>query len=243
MASKIEQNESDYTRLRGNEDDETDEVHMRTNFGVRVARNPTTSSFSKHNRASNLPLRVSSPLGAGVSTPTPSSPTAKDPSDAASKIPVHLNAIKNVLGKAELNPEALKPTNRSESAAPQQHSPSSGRWPTAASETSTSGVRADGAEVREDGVRSTESFDSAGPSTPSTHMTRPSDKRGRKHGVSLPPFPPTQSSTTRIIKFDSLSLAHTTSTRALARSAYPMPLSAPRAPRAPRAHTTTDRTP
>ncbi|KAJ7718550.1 hypothetical protein B0H16DRAFT_1475548 [Mycena metata] len=106
-----------------------------------VSRPPTTSSFSKHNRASNLPPRVSSPLGAGVSTPTPSSPTAKDPSNAASKIPVHaefhFNAIEDVLGKAELNPDALKipsetefeapaippPTNRSESAPPQQQTP------------------------------------------------------------------------------------------------------------------------
>ncbi|KAJ7730460.1 hypothetical protein B0H16DRAFT_1469628 [Mycena metata] len=30
--SKIDQNESDYTRLQGNEEDETDEVHMRTNY-------------------------------------------------------------------------------------------------------------------------------------------------------------------------------------------------------------------
>ncbi|KAJ7726383.1 hypothetical protein B0H16DRAFT_1332189 [Mycena metata] len=111
-----------------------------------VSRPPTASSFSKHSRASSvvdddLPPRVSSPLGAGGSTPTPSSPTAKDPSDAASKIPVHagfdFNAIKDVLGKAELNPDELKipsenqfeapaippPTNRSESAPPQQQTP------------------------------------------------------------------------------------------------------------------------
>lgn len=30
--SKIDQNESDYTRLRGTEEDETDEVHMRTKY-------------------------------------------------------------------------------------------------------------------------------------------------------------------------------------------------------------------
>ncbi|KAJ7718516.1 hypothetical protein B0H16DRAFT_1739986 [Mycena metata] len=36
--SKIDQNESDYTRLRGNEEDETDEVHMRTNLLTEAQR-------------------------------------------------------------------------------------------------------------------------------------------------------------------------------------------------------------
>ncbi|KAJ7157310.1 hypothetical protein C8R46DRAFT_1114091 [Mycena filopes] len=114
-----------------------------------VSRPPTASNLSKHSRASSvttavddeLPPRVSSPLGAGVATPTPSSPSAKGASDATSKIPVHagfdFNAIKDVLGKAELDPDELEmpaenqfpapaippPTNRSESAPPQQQTP------------------------------------------------------------------------------------------------------------------------
>ncbi|KAJ6479190.1 hypothetical protein C8R47DRAFT_609586 [Mycena vitilis] len=108
-----------------------------------VSRPPST--FSKHSRPSSAPLddelppRVGSPLGAGPSKP--SSPTAKDAPEGASKIPIHagfdFNAIKDVLGKAELNPEELKipetnhfeapvippPTNRSESAPPQQQTP------------------------------------------------------------------------------------------------------------------------
>ncbi|KAJ7508433.1 hypothetical protein B0H11DRAFT_27890 [Mycena galericulata] len=108
-----------------------------------VSRPPTTGTFSKHARPSSvvpedddLPPRVGTPVGAGASVPT--SP-AKD--DAGSKIPIHagfdFNAMKDVLGKAELNPEELKipednrfeapaippPTNRSESAPPQQQTP------------------------------------------------------------------------------------------------------------------------
>lgn len=110
-----------------------------------VSRPPTASTFSKHAGAStvsvddDLPPRVGTPLGASASTPSvPKSPT-KD--DVDSKIPIHagfdFNAIKDVLGKAELNPEELKipednrfeipaippPTNRSESAPPQQQTP------------------------------------------------------------------------------------------------------------------------
>ncbi|KAJ7511806.1 hypothetical protein B0H11DRAFT_1953089 [Mycena galericulata] len=105
-----------------------------------VSRPPTTGTFSKHARPSSvvpedddLPPRVGTPVSAGASVPT--SP-AKD--DVANKIPIHagfdFNAMKDVLGKAELNPEELKipednrfeapaippPTNRSESAPPQQ---------------------------------------------------------------------------------------------------------------------------
>ncbi|KAJ7146410.1 hypothetical protein C8R44DRAFT_690838 [Mycena epipterygia] len=109
-----------------------------------VSRPPTASTFSKHSRQSSavvdddLPPRVGTPLGTGTSTPT--SPT-KDTSEVDSKIPIHagfdFNAIKDVLGKAELNPDELKfrednhfeappippPTNRSESAPPQQQTP------------------------------------------------------------------------------------------------------------------------
>ncbi|KAJ7077587.1 hypothetical protein C8R43DRAFT_940244 [Mycena crocata] len=111
-----------------------------------VSRPPSASSFSKHTRGApvsqddDLPPRVGTPLGAGTSTPTvPTSPT-KDASEAT-KVPIHagfdFNAIKDVLGKAELNPDELKirednqfeapaippPTNRSESAPPQQQTP------------------------------------------------------------------------------------------------------------------------
>jgi hypothetical protein len=77
------------------------------------------------------------PSGAGGATPSgPSSPAKED-----SKIPIHagfdFNAIKDVLGKAELNPDELRirdaeefevppippPTNRSESAPPPQQTP------------------------------------------------------------------------------------------------------------------------
>ncbi|KAJ7729098.1 hypothetical protein DFH07DRAFT_871425 [Mycena maculata] len=111
-----------------------------------VSRPPTASNFSKHVRQSSgpvddeLPSRVGTPAGAGASTSGPTSPT-KDAVDVNSKIPMHagfdFNAIKDVLGKAELNPDELKipednqfeapaippPTNRSESAPPQQQTP------------------------------------------------------------------------------------------------------------------------
>ncbi|KAJ7207497.1 hypothetical protein GGX14DRAFT_455589 [Mycena pura] len=113
-----------------------------------VSRPPTASSSSKHTRSStassagddDLPPRLDSPPpAAGASVPaSPTTPT-KDAPDAESKIPIHagfdFSAIKEVLGKAELNPDELTlpeqnqfeapqippPTNRSESAPPLQH--------------------------------------------------------------------------------------------------------------------------
>ncbi|KAJ7447231.1 hypothetical protein FB451DRAFT_782255 [Mycena latifolia] len=109
-----------------------------------VSRPPSASGFSKHTRGSSvaldedLPPRAGTPLSAGASTPP--SPS-KDAPDANPKIPIHagfdFNAIKDVLGKAELNPDELKvpeenqfaapvippPTNRSESAPPQRQTP------------------------------------------------------------------------------------------------------------------------
>ncbi|KAJ7696719.1 hypothetical protein B0H17DRAFT_929057 [Mycena rosella] len=112
-----------------------------------VSRPPLASTFSKHTHTTSvsldddLPPRSGTPLGAGASTlSTPASP-AKDAPDGNSKIPIHagfdFNAIKGILGKAELNPEELRipeenqfaapaippPTNRSESAPPPQHTP------------------------------------------------------------------------------------------------------------------------
>ncbi|KAJ6541666.1 hypothetical protein B0H19DRAFT_1212823 [Mycena capillaripes] len=107
-----------------------------------VSRPPST--LSKHTNSSSvslnddLPPRVDSPHAAGPSKPL--SPT-KDAADPANKIPIHagfdFDAIKDVLGKTELNPDELKipeanqfeapvippPTNRSESAPPQQQTP------------------------------------------------------------------------------------------------------------------------
>ncbi|KAJ7608691.1 hypothetical protein FB45DRAFT_945686 [Roridomyces roridus] len=109
-----------------------------------VSRPPTASSFSQHTRSSTttsvddeLPPRVGTPAAAG--TATPPVPTSPNKEDEASQIPMHagfdFQAIKDALGKAELNPEELKmpepsrfemptippPTNRSESVPLQQH--------------------------------------------------------------------------------------------------------------------------
>ncbi|KAJ6601116.1 hypothetical protein DFH09DRAFT_1126907 [Mycena vulgaris] len=107
-----------------------------------VSRPPSVSSFTKHTHGSSVsldddqPPRVGTPPVAGASAP--SAPTSPD---ANPKVPIHagfdFNAIKDVLGKAELNPEDLKipeenqfvapdippPTNRSESAPPRQQTP------------------------------------------------------------------------------------------------------------------------
>ncbi|KAJ7894560.1 hypothetical protein B0H13DRAFT_2035994 [Mycena leptocephala] len=81
-----------------------------------VSRPPSTVSV--HSRASSvtlnddLPPRVDSPLSAGASKGAgPSSPT-KDAADVDSKMPKHagfdFGAIKDILGKADLNPDELK---------------------------------------------------------------------------------------------------------------------------------------
>ncbi|KAJ7083377.1 hypothetical protein B0H15DRAFT_423801 [Mycena belliarum] len=108
-----------------------------------VSRPPSASTFSKHTRATSsvdeeLPPRIGTPVG--VSPSTPASPTTDSP-DLNPKIPVHagfdFKAIKDVLGKAELNPDELKiphenqfeappippPTNRSESEPPRLQTP------------------------------------------------------------------------------------------------------------------------
>ncbi|KAJ7360974.1 hypothetical protein DFH08DRAFT_767677 [Mycena albidolilacea] len=107
-----------------------------------VSRPPSTTW--RHSRASSvtvtddLPPRVDSPLGAAsASTPSPTKAAA----DPDSKIPIHagfdFSAIKDALGKAELNPDELRipepnqfaapvippPSTRSESAPPQTQTP------------------------------------------------------------------------------------------------------------------------
>ncbi|KAJ7053879.1 hypothetical protein C8F01DRAFT_1374794 [Mycena amicta] len=124
-----------------------------------VSRPPTASSFSKYTRpASNattatvveddeLPPRLDSPPPPGVPT-TPTSPTKPKPgAEGESKVPTHAGfdfaAIKDVLGKAELDPQELKvseqnpfeaphippPTFRSESAPPPSQSTSASTPP------------------------------------------------------------------------------------------------------------------
>ncbi|KAJ6606805.1 hypothetical protein B0H10DRAFT_2074448 [Mycena sp. CBHHK59/15] len=127
-----------------------DDPVQRPTCAQSVSRPPSVNAFSKHSRASSvsldedLPPRVGTPAPAsgagGSAAPGPASP-AKDAPDNNSKIPIHagfdFNAIKDVLGEAERNPDELKiradnqfpappipsPTNRSESAPPQQQTP------------------------------------------------------------------------------------------------------------------------